>query len=258
MHRSIHVFVLLALHAVKGDDAIGLCCLCGGCKPPVRFNELVDAVGTTCGRLANQMADPSNDSKQGNGSCKNLQNLHFDRCCNPNFDPPPIAQAPTSSPGSKIDYGPYAPCNLCIDGSLPTNPNTMTAVAGIPGTPTCRDLYWITKKGHIEERMCRPLQNYFQGPCGCVISGGGGNNNGGGGAPDQFIPAPAPTSAVQPTPAAPPTPAASPSFSIPPKRTVPANNSKEDEKLFGGGTRGNLHKKRKLAPKGQTLRGTAN
>ncbi|GAX26953.1 hypothetical protein FisN_9Lh257 [Fistulifera solaris] len=132
------------------------------------------------------------------------------------------------------------------------NPNSLTAVATIPGTPTCGDLYWIAKNGNLEERMCRPMQNYFATPCGC-LSGG----NGGGGAPDIPVPAPVratvpvatPTRAVVPTPS---------SAAYPPKQPVPNNASKDDEKLYGTDVRGNLHKKRKLAPKGQTLRGTAN
>ena len=254
MHRSIslQLLALLLLRLVSGDEDIGLCCLCGGCKPPVRFSEIVDSKGTSCGLLANQMADPKY-SARGSSKCINLKSLHYDRCCNADFDPDPIAQAPTMSPGTKFSHGPYAPCNLCIDGSFPTKPTSLTAVAGIPGTPTCQDLYWISKKGNIEERMCRPMQNYFEGPCGCV-SGGGNNNNGGGGAPDQNFPVPTPVAASVPAPVAASIPAPS---GYPPKQTVP-NTSKEDEKLYGTDVRGNLHKKRKLTPKGQTLRGSSN
>ncbi|GAX11163.1 hypothetical protein FisN_9Hh257 [Fistulifera solaris] len=108
--------------------------------------------------------------------------------------------------------------------------------------------------------MCRPMQNYFATPCGC-LSGG----NGGGGAPDIPVPAPVratvpvatPTRAVVPTPTRVVLPTPS-SAAYPPKQPVPNNASKDDEKLYGTDVRGNLHKKRKLAPKGQTLRGTAN
>lgn len=238
MHHPVYLLAFLILRAVHGDEDLGLCCLCSGCGPPIRYDEKVDDKGNTCGLLAMQMADPTNDSSQGQSNCQSLQNLHYDRCCNADFDPDPIAQAPTLSPGSKFEYGPYAPCNLCLDGSLPTIPNALTAVVGIPGTPTCKDLYWIAKRGNIEGRMCRPMQNYFQSPCGCVKSTGSSTtNNGGGAAPDQDAPVPAPT------------------YAIPPKQPVPDSN-KDDEKLYESDTRGNLNRKRKLAPKGQTLRGT--
>jgi hypothetical protein len=61
-------------------------------------------------------------------------------------------------------------CSLCHDGSFPKKPYTYAAILGIQGNPTCEDLYWMGLVGAITDQLCKPLQNYYDTPCGC--SGG--------------------------------------------------------------------------------------
>lgn len=219
--------VLVSTPVVVSDERIGLCCLCQGCAQPLipRGNIFVDSRGTTCNALALEMADPSNHIRQGNPACMQLKAWHYDRCCNPNHHPTPILQEPTTSPGNAYPQGPFQPCDLCRDGSFPRNPTTITAILGMPGNPSCRDLYWLALRGNIEDRICRPMQNYYEVPCGCIADSGGNN---GGGAPDPSTPMP--TSNKQ--------------LPWPPKKQIPPQASKDSTKISNSeGQRGNLHRR---------------
>lgn len=175
---------------VAADENIGLCCLCDSCGPAVtgRANLAVDSQGYTCQELIIDMADTSNDIKQGNSKCRQLKSRWYNHCCNPSHKPSTIAQSPTASPGNQYPKGNYPKCDLCQNGSYPSLDKTLVAVLDYPNVNTCKELYWWTRNGNFEERMCRPIQNYFKGPCGCgngsSNSGGQSGGSTGGGAPD--------------------------------------------------------------------------
>ena len=261
---------LFATTSVSADEDIGLCCLCDSCALPIRSRAdvNVDDKGTTCDDLALQMADPTNGSKQGNGQCKVLKNRHYDRCCNPKYNPLEIVQAPTPAPGSEYPSGNEPVCHLCHDASYPKKQFTTVAVLQNPEAKTCKDLYWLGLRGMIEDRVCNPMQDYYDIFCGCNARGktqntgkdnvggnDGGENGGddggddnqdaadngfddgtnGGAAPDNKITIVTP----QPTPA--------PSID-PPKKT---DFAEEDDKtkLYNEDDRGNLDRKRRLGGK---------
>lgn len=198
------IFFIALLSVAQADQDIGLCCLCDSCGPPVTGREMlaVDSQGTTCQQLAIDMADPTNSMQQGNSLCRQMQGQWYNHCCNPRHIPSQIAQAPTASAGSSYPSGPYATCDLCTNQQYPSLDQTLVAVLDFPSINTCKELYWWAKQGNFEERMCRPIQNYFAGPCGCGSpnsnnqgssnSNQGGSNssnnfNIGGGAPDQNV-----------------------------------------------------------------------
>ena len=229
------------------DDTIGLCCLCSGCSAPLTDRALlaVDSQGTTCQDMSLDMADPSGNAQQGSGICRQLQTQHYDHCCNPNHTPSQIAQATTVSPGAEYPTGNYESCNLCKNGQYPGLDQTLVAVLDHPNVNTCKELYWMTQKGNFESRMCAPIQNYFEGPCGCTIAGsnansgssyssGGSTSSGnnfstGGGAPDQST-----GSSNQGS-----------SYTNPEKKVV--EESKDEDKLYAETDRGTIRRtKRRL------------
>jgi hypothetical protein len=163
--------MLLFVLCVPGmaDDEIGLCCLCEECEGPVGnrgTNVYVNAFGKTCNDLTLEMADPFNGSRAGNRICRSLQDEFRSTCCDPNFTPPDIVQIP-NIPINYVPFGPNPRCDLCHDGAFPSKPHTVTAVLGIPGNPTCEELYWLARRGHVTDQMCKPLQDYMDEPCGC-------------------------------------------------------------------------------------------
>lgn len=229
-----HLGLLTTLFAsiasiVAADEAIGLCCLCDSCGPPLsgRANLAVDDKGYTCQKLIIDMADPSNSIKQGNSACRQLQGRWYDHCCNPSHRPVPIAQSPTPSPGSRYPKGQYAQCDLCRNGRYPSSENTLVAVLDYPNVGTCKDLYWWARNGNFQERMCRPIQNYFNGPCGCGSgTSSGGSPSTGGGAPDTNT-------------------GSNPAISgSPPKKIIP--KEKDATKMFEDRKRGGLARKRRV------------
>jgi hypothetical protein len=174
------------------NNKMELCCLCEDCSYAIngRGDMPMNQYGKTCNELVLEMSDNENDSTYGSDQCDRLYSRHHDRCCNPDHDPVDIEQvaAPnTPSGGGNFGNGPYKTCNLCKDNSYPGKESTMVAVLDqatgqkIQGVNTCRDLYWFSKKGNLEEKMCNPTRNYFQDPCGCGEGSGGGGDGGGGG-----------------------------------------------------------------------------
>ena len=170
--RVAAVFLLSLF--VTGTYASGsytgpMCCLCSGCSNPLtsRADLFVNSQGVTCTTLALAMANPNNDSTAGNAQCTQLQTLFRSMCCDASFTPPIIPQQATKPPKVKMTRGNQPTCHICADGSYPGKPYTLTASLFIPGTPTCRELYWMGRKGNIPARMCMPLQEFMQTPCGC-------------------------------------------------------------------------------------------
>ena len=213
---------------VAADEDIGLCCLCDSCGPALsgRSNLAVNNQGYTCQKLIIDMADPTNSIKQGNAACRQLQGRWYDHCCNPSHKPTTIAQSPTVSPGNQYPKGKYSKCDLCLDGSYPSMDKTLVAVLDFPNVNTCKELYWWARNGNFEDRMCRPIQNYFKEPCGCNNGGQSGGSTGGG-APDNNYGNPS-------------------TGANPPKKTIP-KEAKDTTKMFSeNNNRGGLGRKRRV------------
>jgi hypothetical protein len=229
-HTLLSMFISVAV----ASEEYGLCCLCDGCGQAVsgRGNLAVNNQGYTCTKLILDMADTDNDIKQGNGACNTLKSRWYDHCCNANHNPAVIAQAPTSSPGDAYPQGPNSWCDLCANGNYPSKATTVVAVLDYPLVSTCRDLYWRAQKGYFEDRICRPLRNYYVTPCGCNVDTSSGNNGGGssssgggGGAPST---------------------GGSTTGNVPDKKSDVADAAKDASKMYGEEVRGNLNRDRVL------------
>lgn len=107
------IIVSMIISVARSDENIGLCCLCNACKPAYRMDFFIDDHGTTCRELALEMADPSNSSKQGNTVCRKLQSQHRQTCCDPNYNPVEIPQAPVAGEKNPYSTGKYNTCYLC-------------------------------------------------------------------------------------------------------------------------------------------------
>ena len=163
-----------ALAAQPTDEELGICCLCDGCDFVAngRDDFLVDESGTTCYDILLDMADDTTESKPGNGACQSLKAQYRQTCCDSNYDPPEVAQAPTPAPVSNLPQGKEPVCNVCPDGGKPGLPKTVAAVLYIPGVNTCERLYEMGLKGLILDRLCNPIQDYLFVDCGCGIGEG--------------------------------------------------------------------------------------
>lgn len=184
MHSQI-VGVLAVAFAFKvlstsGVDTTNFCCLCEGCSSPLehRLRLAVNTQGYTCNALAMDVADPSNTIRAGNAACAQLQNQWRNHCCNSFYVPVAIPQGPTQSPGARYPRGPHSSCQICPNGNIPVNRNTVVAVLNYPQVNTCIGLHWAALNGHFEDRLCRPLRNFFENPCGCN-NGNASTNTGG-------------------------------------------------------------------------------
>lgn len=157
-------------YSVSAEAIDELCCLCEECYFPAsgRENLNVDEFGTTCYEQLLSMADTANGSTNGSGECTKQINLHRQRCCDPSFNPIEIAVAPTPAPVINLPTGNEPYCDLCPDGRFPGNPKTVTAVLYIAGNPTCELLYYMGRRGLIEDRLCNPAQDYLEEACGCA------------------------------------------------------------------------------------------
>jgi hypothetical protein len=221
--------------SAQGDD---LCCLCDECHFPApgRDNLNVDEFGTTCYQQLLSMADPENASKVGSQQCTNEINLHRRRCCDSTFNPIDIAVAPTPAPVINLPQGVEPYCDLCVDGRFPGNPKTVTAVLYIPGTPKCELLYYMGQRGLVEDRLCKPMQDYLEEACGCAD------------APQAQLVAPAPVPA--PVPAANPNanPTANDVVELFVRKDLPSNAGVKNAayKLSEGRVRGSGESRRVL------------
>lgn len=139
---------LLVVAALLAPVVSGLCCLCDDCFSTAggRASLLVTSTGDTCNSIMLKMA------KTSGGTCSGYKSQHYNACCNPNFNPPQIAQQARDSRTSSDSKEAVRPmgnepeCDLCEDGSFPGTPNTVTAVLYLTGNPTCEDLYWMGKR----------------------------------------------------------------------------------------------------------------
>jgi hypothetical protein len=212
-------------YTVSAEGIDDLCCLCDECNFPAsgRDNLNVDQFGSTCYDKLLDMADTENASTNGSGECQKQIALHRRRCCDASYNPIEIAIAPTPAPVINLPYGNEPYCDLCPDGRFPGIPKTVTAVLYIPGNPTCEILYYMGRRGLIEDRLCNPTQDYLEEACGCADK-------------------PTPQAPVVPAPA--PTPAADVADEVQElfirKVPPPASDVKSDKyKLSVGRDRGN-------------------
>lgn len=162
--------VISSPYTVSAEGIDELCCLCDECFFPAsgRDNLNVDEFGTTCYEQLLSMADTENSSTNGSGECTKQIALHRRRCCDSSYTPIEIAVAPTPAPVINLPYGSESYCDLCTDGRFPGLPKTVTAVLYIPGNPTCELLYYMGRRGLIEDRLCNPMQDYLEEGCGCA------------------------------------------------------------------------------------------
>lgn len=238
------ISILVSTTLATTDNERRFCCLCSDCTSPLtsRLALAVDSTGYTCNALAMDMADPGNHIKAGNAICLQLKSQHFDRCCNPNHNPVPIPQSAPASPGANYPGGPFSKCDLCPNGRLPSNPGTQVAVLNYPSVSTCIGLHWSAQKGFFEDRLCRPIKNFFEVPCGC----GTAPANNGGSVPVQVIGVngSAPVSTTNNN-------SNSGTSGVPAKKIVPSGDSKSQNRLSNSdGNRGNLNRFRARALKG--------
>lgn len=213
-----------------------LCCLCDGCKAPVngRGDLKVDRYGKTCNSAMLEMADKFSPSSS---QCSSSIGSFRRTCCDPGYNAASVAQAPTPSPGSSYPQGSYPKCTLCHSGQFPQKPTTLTAILGIPGNPTCRDLYYMGEKGQISDQLCNPMQDYMDAPCGCYDRtpnpNASSNSATAGGSP--YYPSNSATTGGDPAS----------SSSTGTKKDV-GDDTKDETKLSGEGDRGNIRRKRIL------------
>lgn len=127
-------------------------------------------MGDTCNDLALDLADPTNESTMGNVVC--LEQIHRfrPRCCDPLHIPLEIVQAPTPAPHFGMEEGNEPICNICLDGSYPTQPYAVVVTFDrfVKGQKTCDELYRIGLTGNISDQICNPMVNFAKRPCGCL------------------------------------------------------------------------------------------
>jgi hypothetical protein len=143
-----------------------VCCLCGDCSavPTERQGWYVDANQKACSSLEFDLFKLRPRSEQ----CYEAQREHRETCCNTECKPPaPIEQEwePTSLwfPEGKFGY-----CDLCKNGQYPRSPYNVATIAGVPGNPTCADLYWMGRTNNIQASICYPIQCFLGESCGCL------------------------------------------------------------------------------------------
>jgi len=129
-----------------------------------RGGLFLDSYGLTCGGLELNMTGVYSP---GSAECADLQGKYRKSCCDATYTPIPVEQPPTPPPGSSYPQGNEPICDICLDGSFPTKPFSVTAVLYISDNPKCEDLFWMGRAGTIPGRLCYPLQDYMQVPCGC-------------------------------------------------------------------------------------------
>jgi hypothetical protein len=159
---SFLVFLVTLCRAVAQTP----CCLCGELKCSAFGNKgTVLATPTqTCNAKILEIAE---HTREGSPQCSSARNSQFFNACCTNAAAPRIAAAPTPAPCSGFRQGPNPVCELCHGGKFPEKPRTITAILGVPGNPTCEDLYCMGQKGQITTQVCAPMRNFMDCPCGC-------------------------------------------------------------------------------------------
>jgi len=91
----------------------------------VRGDFFVTGDGDTCDSTALEMASLSPSS----GKCQSMKNTHRRTCCDPNYDPIPIAQKEEDEiPGSNLPQGDEPHCDICKNGQFPGLPKTVRSM----------------------------------------------------------------------------------------------------------------------------------
>jgi len=221
MLKANSVLLLLTLLVASVSAVDPKCCVCPGCRDQAGRFDLNLGGWITCADVDLEMA---RDLQPGTSECTSKQNEYYDRCCNANFNFNGVVEKvpdPNSIAAKQQTYplGDNDPCEVCYkDNSFPSKPYTVTAILYMPGNPTCEDLFYMGRQGSIPDRLCYPLQDYMQGPCGCDGSGSGGGGSppsGGGGG----------------------------SGGVPNRKKRPASANKNNFKLGGGRARGTTRRK---------------
>ena len=165
--KSIYFAILVASTIFLRIIEASPCCMCGGCFPRSgRERFKVDSVGTTCTAYILHVAEVAT---AGSSTCSALSRAHYDRCCT-NKATARIPQQRNGN-GGRCKHVPYSNvgplCHLCHDKKFPQKPSTVTAILGVSGNPSCATLYCMTRRGHISDQLCNPLQDFMDIPCGC-------------------------------------------------------------------------------------------
>jgi hypothetical protein len=174
MYSSIKSLLLLCLvGAASASYFDNMCCICGDCSQHVvsgREDVPVTEDGKTCNELFLWMVDPSNGvGAAGSAKCNTIQANEGQECCDPDTEIIPVVvnESEDDDGGNNMPQGSEDWCDLCADGGKPSNRNVVTAVLYMEGNPTCIQLYHMGRKGRILNRLCNPLQDFFDVPCGC-------------------------------------------------------------------------------------------
>ena len=122
--------------------------------------------------LGYQCADASVDAfdyMSWDNECSDYRSQWAQKCCtrSSRFDFEEVEQPPPTRPPITLTQGIWQECDLCFNKQFPGKPYTITSVQYVDGNPTCSDLFWMGKFGHIEDDMCYPLTIWMQEPCGC-------------------------------------------------------------------------------------------
>jgi hypothetical protein len=173
MRQTPFLLVLASFLArsVLGGTADDYCCLCDDCfgPDPSKYDFRVDSdqYGVkTCVELDYQM---SVNLAPTSNTCTSERDAAYNCCCTGATSGCSSEEAPpTPAPRSNFPAGNEPFCSLCINGQFPLNPYTVTAVAYIPGNPSCQDLYWMGQTFNIPSALCYPIQNFMAEPCGCL------------------------------------------------------------------------------------------
>lgn len=162
------------------------CCLCDGCYgvDSSRFEHVITSSRQSCVALDWDMTSDlklgSNepDAEENRRACLGMRSAFEATCCSADMGtdangadvPVPPSLAPEvyqPEPYFCDSRGPHPFCSLCRNGSFPTQPYNVATVAGIPGNPTCSDLYMMGITNNLPAAYCYPLQNFLEEPCGC-------------------------------------------------------------------------------------------
>ena len=200
LRQSLYI-LLLTIASCQAQ----ICKLCGSTPVPplARHDTFVNSFGYTCiDKAGEAMGLPD-----GSNACSNIKKRYQQMCCDLSVEPPVFEQTMDKiehEEGNMFARGPHPPCHICPiikdgrvhKGKYPGDPNHKAAILG-ETTPVqnCRGLFWFGRLGNVEERLCRPMQNYYKVPCACqdgflLLSDQEDEpvQSNGGGAPDQETP----------------------------------------------------------------------
>jgi len=145
------------------ENDYGLCCMCGGCWHPIRGDLFITEDGGTCETVALEMAGLAQNSQR----CREYKKNYRSDCCDRNANPIPVAQQEPEDFVPNLPQGDEPQCDICKDGGFPGYPKIVTKTLYMEGHQTCEQLYHMGNAGHILRRLCWPMQDAYQEPCGC-------------------------------------------------------------------------------------------